>query len=162
MTAQLDKILTCGLSVEITTSQRQNFKIIQNHWVKFNAQLKQLNLTQNKGNWVKYGITYKIGEKYFYMAAIPYSGQSLPEDFICKEIQTGVYVCFVHTGKMEEMKNTLYDIYKNIVPSSELNIEHHFKTGFVHFEKYDCRFLWNSPNSIIEIYLPLNTQSKGV
>lgn len=38
---------------------------------------------------------------------------------------------------------------------SNLKIEDHTKTGFIHFEKYDCRFKWNNPNSIIDIYLPL-------
>jgi predicted transcriptional regulator YdeE len=160
MTSQLNSMLTCGLSIEITISQSQNFIILQDHWVKFNAELKRLNLKQNGGNWEKYGITYKINEKYFYMASIPYFGQIVPDNFVYKEIPKGEYVFFVHTGKMNEIKNTIYNIYKKVLPNSGLNIEHYSKAGFIHFEKYDFRFQWNRPNSIIEIYLPLNTGTK--
>jgi predicted transcriptional regulator YdeE len=154
---QLENISTCGLSVKLTTSQSQNFSIIQKHWMKFNAEIKRLNLTQKKENWEKFGFTYKIEEEYFYMSAIPFSGQKLPDGFICKEIPKGEYVTFIHKGSMSEIKNTLYDIYKKVLPNSELKIEPHSKTGFMHFERYDFRFMWNDPNSIIEIYLTLNT-----
>ncbi|UQD55291.1 GyrI-like domain-containing protein [Flavobacterium sp. K5-23] len=156
---QLEATSTCGLSVKLTTSQIQNFSIIQNHWIKFNAEIKKLNLGQQKGDWEKFGITYKIMEDYFYMAAIPFSGQNLPDDFICKEIPKGEFVSFIHKGNMNEIKNTLYDIYKKVLPNSELKIEPHSKTGFIHFERYDFRFKWNDPNSIIEIYLPLSTSN---
>jgi predicted transcriptional regulator YdeE len=160
MTSQLENILTCGLSVEITTSQSQNFVIIRDHWVKFNAELKRLNLKQSGGNWEKYGITYKINEKYFYLASVPFFEQIVPDNFVYKEIPKGEYVFFVHTGKMDEIKSTIYNIYKKELPNSGLNIEHYSKTGFIHFEKYDFRFQWNNSNSIIEIYLPLNTLNK--
>jgi predicted transcriptional regulator YdeE len=157
---QLENISTCGLSVKLTTSQSQNFSIIQNHWIKFNAELKRLNLGQKGGSWEKFGITYKIKENYFYMAAIPYFGQSLSNDFSCIEIPKGEYLSFIHKGNMMEIKDTLYDIYKKLLPNSELTVEHHSKTGFIHFERYDFRFKWNDPNSIIEIYLPLNASTQ--
>ncbi|MFE3869819.1 GyrI-like domain-containing protein [Flavobacterium sp. ZS1P70] len=160
MTSQLENIMTCGLFVEITTSQSRNFIIIQDHWVKFNAELKRYNLKQNIENWEKYGITYKINEKYFYMTSIPYFGQIIPNNFVYKEIPKGEYVFFSHTGKMEEIKNTIYNIYKKLLPNLGLNIEHYSIVGFIHFEKYDFRFQWNKPNSIVEIYLPLNMLTK--
>ena len=56
---------------------------------------------------------------------------------------------------MQDLKQTLNHIYKTIIPDLNLNIEDHENTGFLHFEKYDYRFQWNNPKSVIEIYLPL-------
>ena len=58
---------------------------------------------------------------------------------------------------MENIKKTFFEIYKVILPKSNLKIEDQTTTGFIHFEKYDYRFQWNNPNSIIDIYLPINT-----
>ncbi|MFN6945153.1 MAG: GyrI-like domain-containing protein [Cytophagaceae bacterium] len=157
MTTIKQNIDTCGLSIELTNSQTDNFKIIQNLWVTFNKELRKFNLNQNIGNWTKYGITFKVGEKYFYLTAIPRNTVLFPDHFTSLEIPKGEYEIFTHKGKMENMKQTLYDIYKIILPNSNLKIEDQMKAGFIHFEKYDFRFQWNKPNSVIEIYLPINT-----
>jgi len=47
--------------------------------------------------------------------------------------------------------------YKNILSNSDLTVEHYSKTGFIHFEKYDYRFHWDKLTSVIDIYLPINT-----
>ncbi len=154
MTTIEDRIQTCGLVTELTRSQVENLKIIQKHWVVFNNELKKYKLTQNGGNWTKYGITFKTGEKYFYLTTIPINTDLVPDHFIHKEIPKGEYEIFTHKGKMENIKQTLYEIYKVILPKSELKIEGHEKTGFLHFEKYDYRFQWNKPTSMIDIYLP--------
>ncbi len=151
-------IQTCGLLTELTNSQTDNFKIIQRHWKVFNEELKKYKLNQNGGNWIKYGITFKTGEKYFYLTAIPSKNQLFPNHFIKKEIPQGEYEIFTHKGKMENLKRTFYEIYKVILPKSQLKIEDHNKAGFLHFEKYDYKFQWNKPTSIIDIYLPLKTK----
>ncbi len=150
-------IKVCGLVAELTKSQSENFGIIQNHWSEFNAELKRKKLNQNDGNWTKYGITLKTDKKYFYLTAIPVSNLTIPDNFKHLEIPKGEYEVFSHKGKMEDVKNTLFEIYKVILPKSNLKIEDQTKTGFIHFEKYDYRFKWNKPNSIIDIYLPINT-----
>ncbi|TDE43565.1 transcriptional regulator [Flavobacterium rhamnosiphilum] len=150
-------IQTFGLEIELTNSQTDNFFIIQNHWKLFNQELKKYNLIQKDGNWEKFGITYKKAEKYFYLTAIPKLEQIFPDHFLYKEIPKGAYEIFTHKGNMQAIKETFYIIYKNILPNSTLTIETHNKTGFIHFEKYDYRFQWNKPNSIIDIYLPLKT-----
>lgn len=150
-------IQTCGLVTELTKSQSDNFQIIQNHWVNFNTELKKLKLNQNGNNWTKYGITFKTGEKYFYLTAIPSKNNLFPDHFKSLEIPKGEYEMFTHKGKMENIKRTIFEIYKTILPKSNLKIEDHSKTGFLHFEKYDYRFQWNNPTSEIDIYLPLKT-----
>lgn len=150
-------IKVCGLVTELTKSQSENFGIIQNHWSKFNAELKRKKINQNSGNWEKYGITLKTDKKYFYLTAIPVSDLTIPDSFKHLEIPKGEYEIFSHKGKMENIKNTLFEIYKVILPKSNLKTEDQAKTGFIHFEKYDYRFKWNNPNSIIDIYLPIKT-----
>lgn len=154
----IDKnIPTFGLFTELTNSQTDNFEIIKIHWKKFNAELKKYNLNQNGGNWEKYGITFKTNEKYYYLTTIPQDSLTFPEHFIYKEIPKGEYEVFTHKGKMENIKRTINDIYRNIIPNSNLTIEPNSKTGFIHFEKYDYRFRWDKPNSEIDIYLPIKT-----
>jgi predicted transcriptional regulator YdeE len=153
-------IQTFGLVTELTKSQTDNFEIIQKHWLNFNKELKKLKLNQSGGNWTKYGITYKIDEKYFYLSAIPIKSNLIPDHFESIEIPKGEYEIFTYKGKMENIKETIFEIYKIILPKSNLKIEDHSKTGFLHFEKYDYRFEWNKSTSIIDIYLPLKTSSK--
>ncbi|WP_188050621.1 GyrI-like domain-containing protein [Flavobacterium sp. GP15] len=148
-------IKTAGLVTQLTKSQKENFIIISKHWIAFNAELKKHNLNQHSGNWVKYGITFKVENEYFYLTAIPSNKQIFPDHFINFEISKGNYEIFVHQGAMQDIKQTLNHIYKTIIPDLNLKIEDHEKKGFLHFEKYDYRFQWNNPKSVIEIYLPL-------
>jgi predicted transcriptional regulator YdeE len=158
MTIIEKSIKTCGLVVELTNSQTKNFGIIQKHWKDFNYQLKKYGLNQNGGNWEKYGITFKTNGKYYYLSSIPTENQVIPDHFTCLEIPKGDYEIFTHKGKMENIRHTIFEIYKIILPKSNLKIEEQTKAGFFHFEKYDYRFQWDNANSIIDIYLPLTTQ----
>tara|TARA_R110002126_G_scaffold290897_3_gene449404 strand:+ start:15789 stop:16070 length:282 start_codon:yes stop_codon:yes gene_type:complete len=91
------------------------------------------------------------------LTTIPLNDLTFPDNFKHLEIPKGEYEIFSHKGKMEDINNTLFEIYKVILPKSNLKIEDQAKTGFIHFEKYDYRFKWNNPNSIIDIYLPIKT-----
>ena len=157
MTTIEQNMQTCGLFTELTNSQTDNFVIIKNHWKKFNAELQKHNLVQNGRNWEKYGITFKTNETYFYLTTILKNKMIFPDHFVNKEIPKGEYGIFTHTGKMENIKQTIHNIYKNILPKSNLTIEHYSKTGFIHFEKYDYRLRWDKPTSVIDIYLLINT-----
>lgn len=91
------------------------------------------------------------------MTGIPKKSVSLPKGFTEKKIPKGEYQVFTHKGKIENIKGIIYEIYKVNLPKSNINIEDYTKSGFLHFEKYDYRFQWNKPTSIIDIYLPLHT-----
>ncbi len=152
MHEKLDSIKVCGLVVELTNSQTENNQIIQKHWVKFNNVLKMNNLTQSF-NWVKYGITFKVEEKYFYMSAIPFVENA--DMLIPFEIPKSDYYKFTHQGNLALLKQTFWSIYKEKIPALKLIQNSNFRNGFIHFEKYDYRFKWNDSNSIIDIYLPV-------
>lgn len=59
----MEQIQLCGLSVELTRSQQTYFHLIQNHWQKFNATLKQNKIALGN-NWQKFGVTIKRGDSY--------------------------------------------------------------------------------------------------
>lgn len=139
-----------GLCTELTTSQNTNHQIIAKHWQKFNQILKSKKIKLGT-NWVKYGITKKIGENYYYMVAIPSDVKI--EGFDTEIISANEYVCFQHVGAMGNIKSTINQIYKTIIPASNFNINKN--RILIHYERYDYRFNWNKPNSVIDIYVPI-------
>jgi predicted transcriptional regulator YdeE len=139
-----------GLFTELTTSQRENYQIITKHWQNFNHSLKSKKLRLGT-NWVKYGITTKIGNNYYYMVAIPYDMEI--DGFDTETINTGDYVCFQHVGSLERIKSTINQIYKKIIPSSSFSLNEQRK--LIHYERYDYRFNWNKPDSVLDIYVPI-------
>jgi len=145
-----EKIILIGMSIELTTSQIENYGIIRKHWMNFNSILKKTKYN-SKSNWTKYGVTLKIDGKYMYMAAIPYNENC--QDFETINIHEGLFARFQHIGSMEKIKSTVYDIYKRIIPEKQLHIDN--ERSILHYELYDYRFQWNNANSIIEIYLPI-------
>ncbi|GHB63966.1 AraC family transcriptional regulator [Psychrosphaera saromensis] len=150
----VEGIKLSGLSVQLTRSQNQNHQIIAKHWQAFNHILKSKDLKLGR-NWVKYGITKKVGDSYYYMTAIPsdvvaYGGEI--DGFETLILDTAEYCCFQHMGSMDLIKSTIYKIYKEIIPS--LGIRLNENRELIHYERYDYRFNWNKPNSIIDIYVP--------
>ena len=51
-------------------------------------------LKQNGGNWTKYGMTFKMDKKYFYLTAIPLNDFVFPDYFTTLEIPKGEYEIF--------------------------------------------------------------------
>ena len=148
---QINDFSVYWMAVELTTSQRENSKIISQHWRKFNRHLRNQKLWQGKG-WVKYGITKKIEDKYFYIVAIE-SNVTIPS-LEKGTINTGEYIRFQHVGSLERIKITISDIYRKVIPAQ--NIKINSNRALVHYERYDYRFNWNKPNSIIDIYVPVD------
>jgi len=94
-----EKIILIGMSIELTTSQIENYRIIRKHWMNFNSILKSAKYN-SKSNWTKYGLTFKIDGKYFYKSAIPYNKSY--QDFNTIDIPEGLYARFQHNGNMEK------------------------------------------------------------
>ncbi|MCP4688328.1 MAG: hypothetical protein GY859_09765 [Desulfobacterales bacterium] len=92
------------------------------------------------------------------MAAIQFTGDMIaPSHMTRKDIPRGRYARFTHTGDMRHLKSTIYHIYKRTLPGQNLRPESRGKAGLIHFERYDNRFRWSRPDSIIEVYVPLET-----
>jgi predicted transcriptional regulator YdeE len=151
------KTILIGIEAPLTKSQDNNYLIIRNLWKKFNIELKNVK-NRDKVNWDKFGITYRKNGNIFYMSSVEKTSEMIAPSTM-KEIviNQGKYAKFIHIGPMTEIKATIYNIYKNIVPATGLGIEINKKAGLLNFEKYDYRFEWNNPGSLLEIYLPINT-----
>ena len=147
---ELGKTEVIGIPVLLAKSQSENFDIISNHWKNFNQQLKKNNRA-NKKNWRKYGITYKIENKYYYTSSIEPEYLFENTDFEKYIIVKGTYAKFRHRGAMKRLKDTYYKIYKNILPNCDLVPKKN--CSLLHFERYDHRFNWNHSDSIIDIFI---------
>ena len=159
-------IPTVGISTALTQSQHENFVIISKLWKRFNAEIHKIGNRPPPGpEWQKYGITYSQNSEYRYLAAIPYLDRMrAPCHMARKNIMPGRYACIAHSGELSYLKSTIYDIYKKMLPERNLTPESQHNAGLIHFERYDNRFRWNRPDSIIEIYVPLVTdvQNDGI
>jgi len=155
----IKKFNLIGLEIELTSSQDKNYILIHNLWKKFNLEMRKIKAKRND-NWEKFGVTYRKNKEVYYLASIERPGKKeVPINMINKRIKQGKYICFNHTGAINTIKTTIYNIYKKIIPELELKIESMEKADLIHFERYDNRFKWNDPKSIVEIYLPVE-QSK--
>lgn len=139
-----------GLQVELTKSQNQNHRIITSHWKSFNRELRTRKI-KSDGNWLKFGVTKKTGDQYFYLTAIPKKVDV--HGFFEEKLKGGEYLCFEHRGDMGLLKATVNDIYKKTIPESEFELDESRTT--IHYEQYDHRFSWNKPSSLISIYVPV-------
>lgn len=151
---EVREFTVCGMGVEITNWQNQNNKICRKLWIEFNKILKRNQLHQ-QGHWRKYAFTYKENDKLYYFCSIP-EQYKIPKEFEVKSISRQCYLIYEHEGEMATIKDTIYEIYKEFLPKHNLIID---KVLFFHFERYDKRFYWDSPLSIIDIYVPVTKQS---
>lgn len=152
---RLDDIFLVGKRTELSGSLRQNNAISMKFWQYFNQELHKNQLKQG-AHFEKYAITIREGDKLTYACGVP-SNQSYPDDFEIFRIPKGDYLCFQHVGPMHAIPITLRTIFDQEINNQ--NIER--KAGnLIYFEKYDERFAFNDPSSIIEIYVPLKRQEK--
>ena len=146
----LRQISVCYYKTELTSSHNKNFSIIRQHWKKFNT-LLQINNVKLGPNWEKYAITQKGNGQYYYQCAFPAKTHIRQFEFTL--IPAGNYVKFNHKGPMNTIRETINEIYKDVIPNSDFNIN--INRSMIHFEHYDSKFNWNRQDSIVEIYVPL-------
>lgn len=147
---ELDSFAVVGQEVELSNKQSKNLQLSMNFWPRFNANLKRAQLSQSS-NWVKYAFMQRRDDKVFYYCAIP-KRDHIPEGFISKEIQFSRYLVVEHVGSMKNIYSTYEQVYKELLPAHNYLPK---QTDFLHFERYDHRFHWNKPTSIIEIWIPI-------
>jgi predicted transcriptional regulator YdeE len=146
----LRQISVCYYQTKLTSSHNKNFFIIRQHWKEFNT-LLQINKVKLGPNWEKYAITQKDNDQYYYQCAFPTTTHIHQFEFM--QIPAGNYVKFRHEGPMNTIRETINEIYKEVIPNSDLNIDR--DRSLIHIEHYDSKFNWNRPDSIVEIYVPL-------
>ena len=152
---ELNAFAVIGQEVELTNYQKKNIQISTQFWRKFNSSLKKAYLSQS-GNWVKYAFMERRNGKLYYFCSIP-QRTITPEGFLYKEIPSYKYLVVEHIGAMDKIYETYGKIYEEIIPSTSYIP---IKDIILHFEKYDYRFHWNSDNSVIEIWIPIQDQKQ--
>ena len=146
----LRQISVCYYQTELTNSHNQNFSIIRRHWKEFNALLR-INKVNLGPSWKKYAVTKKINGLYYYQCGFPAKAQIHQFEFTI--IPSGNYAKFDHRGPMNTIRKTINEIYIDVIPNSDLNID--INRSMIHFEQYDSKFNWNRQDSIVEIYVPI-------
>lgn len=144
--------LVIGQETGMTNYQMENIKISKQFWKQFNENLKKSYLAQS-GNWTKYAFMEKRDGKLFYYCAIP-KRAVIPESFILKEVKSHRYLVVQHRGPIDKIYDTYKIAYQEILPNNSYVL---LQEEFLHFEKYDFRFHWNREDSIIEIWIPIQT-----
>ena len=147
---EMDSFSVIGQKIELTNRQKENIKICVEFWREFNNNLKKAYLLQS-GNWIKYAFMERRNGKLYYFCSIP-QRTITPEGFLYKEIPSYKYLVVEHIGAMDKIYETYGKIYQEIIPSTSYIP---IKDIILHFEKYDYRFHWNSDNSVIEIWIPI-------
>jgi len=90
-----------------------------------------------------------------YIAGVEVSGfDALPADFAHIRLPERRYAVFEHRGHISGIRATWEAIFRNGLPASGLE-----KADAPDFERYDERFDPHSGNGVVEIWIPLATQS---
>lgn len=85
-----------------------NFTVL-NNIKRYNEVIKyhdtKGNLSQS-GNWIKYAVMERSNSELFYYCAIP-KKETVPENFIVKDIKSHTYLVVEHRGAMDNLYNDL-------------------------------------------------------
>ena len=128
-------------------------------WGAFNAALRRAGLTQSI-EWNKFAVTYKSDAGYWYFTGIPLPGEAngapLPDGFERREIPALRWQVYEHRGGLGSIFDTYAAIYRSGPAGSGPRCE---GGPLLHLERYDRRFAWDSPESLLEIWVPDALQS---
>lgn len=156
--SHFELIQLVGLAISVNGSELANYSEIQRAWRQFNSGVSKIRFRFGARDWLKFGVTYnrKSGTEYSYMPAVQvHSSSSPPPGLSTKIIPAFNYAVFIHKGPVKNLPQTITRIYSTW-SSRFYRFSPEEKThGIAYFEKYGKRFHWTSPNSEIEIYVPI-------
>jgi len=93
----------------------------------------------------------KEAPAFFYSAAAEVRGDApAPDGLAAVEIPAARYAVFTHTGPVTELHGTVRKVWSEWIPASGVK-----PTGGPDFELYDERFKMDEPDSVIEIWVPV-------
>ena len=139
-----------GQEVPLADTKSENVNISNHFWQAFNRNLRQAGYTGGP-NWVKYALLQRRAEGLFYTPAVPLQS-TVPPGFFALELPAATYLVAQHRGPMRTIYSSYETLYRTILPSSG---KRPAQQNFLHFERYDHRFYWNSESSILELWVPV-------
>ncbi len=162
---QQEETTVIGMTTTAGENQTYNSQLISMLWKKFNANIWKIRNRVQRKDWVKFGISFdNIPAKQFtYLAGVEVIDfDTIPDGMTGKIIPSQYYAVFCHQGNYLQLKETIFNIYKSWLNKCNLKIAGPETCGLNHFERYDRRFHWSSPNSKIDIYVPVIIDSSGL
>lgn len=150
-----DDIFLVGMRTPLASSLSENLIIIKNFWKQFNVKLKSVHMPMTQP-WIKYGITLYEHEQYYYFCGV-LSNQCYPLDFELLHIPRGSFLQYIHTGSMDMLTQTINTVWKQELPNSPYKTAN---TNIRYFEVYKEGFSFQSSDSTIFLYIPLQEDEK--
>lgn len=138
----------------LNTTTMQNLNFTQ-YWEEF---FPLYNQAKHKNNEKFYGTMFwdaqgemDMNSTINYMVGVPEKVIADPKEPWAKHtIKGGTYAVFTHRGPVENIMETYIYIYQTWLPNSE-----YAERNGDQFEYYDERFIDKSPDSIVEIWVPI-------
>jgi len=142
--------------VPILSEQSNAAEVIGPLWDRFNARRNEITFADPG---VTYGVSTAIEDKNSmthqaelrYIAGAEVSPlRGIPEGFEIVQIPAGLYAVFTHKGLIRDLGPSIKFAYSHWIPRSGRKIR-----NAPHFELYDARFLHDSPDSELDICIPV-------
>lgn len=139
-----------------TCRSTMNNNTIPALWDEFNKVCSKIPGAIEEGS--AYGICYfeEITEMtndtpFTYLAGIKVANdQAAGEGLVTRDVPAADYAVFEHHGSLETLGQTYDSIYSNWLPDSGYN-----RKDSDDFERYDERFQYGKPESVMEIWVPV-------
>lgn len=149
--AKQDGMLVAGYQVLNTMDPEAMMKV----WNQFMASVEKLHADPQAPY---YGINFFTGDYnpdentgYGYMACVPVlKTEELPEGMVLRKIPAWDYIVFEHRGPLQYLEQSFDYIFSTYLPQGKYKA-----INADILEVYDCRFDAESPDSVIEIWLPV-------
>lgn len=154
----LDAMSLVGVQTKFIASISEasnNFKVISKLWQEEfgprRHEIQNLAGSNNAGVMLPHAGLKSHPDEMMYVACTPIKGAApIPKGMVKVEVPAGKYAVFTHKGHIENISHTVNYIYGSWLPKAKEEVRH-----APHVELYDHRFGVNSPDSEMEICVPV-------
>jgi len=149
----IDDFTVAGLAVKTTMSENR----IPQLWDQFIEHVSEIEQFGD-GACPSYGVCfydtasdYGSDSEFTYLAAMQVRADTVvPAPFTTRVVRGGNYAVFEHIGTLDTLTTTYQGIYSNWIKDAGLELDKRDD-----FEKYDFRFKYGEPDSVMEIWVPI-------
>lgn len=159
---EMETVLLAGIPCSTDTSKDRNITGAWEEWGRlvgaipnrkegraFGLELYEMNGTQQGGTHRNAAFTYLAASE------VEHRTDDLPEGAVYQVLSAGRYAVFTHRGSTELLNETFRFIYEEWLPSSGCTLRTLNGGGF-DLEVYDGRFHPTSPDSELDLYIPVD------
>jgi predicted transcriptional regulator YdeE len=119
------------------------------HWERFMSRAHEITGRTNLTEFYGIGTPQDSGE-FIYIAGFEAISTQIPEGMVSINVPEQTYAVFVHSGSLANIWDTREAIYSKFLPENGL-----VPSNASMYELYDHRFQGNSPESQIDLYVPI-------